>query len=71
MSLWEAHPITEFLVCANEDGSAKANCDPSKAADWLPIEKYPAPKAGHQAALTGEATSNEPATKPATPAPPR
>jgi len=47
MSLWEVHPVTEFLVCAMEDGSPKARCDPSRAADWLPIENYPAPPPGH------------------------
>jgi len=32
MSLWEIHPITEFLVCRRE------HCDPKKPGDWTALE---------------------------------
>jgi len=32
-SLWEVHPITQFLVCSKSDNS----CDPSQAGDWIPL----------------------------------
>jgi len=32
-SLWEAHPLTQFVVCTKPDNS----CDPSQAADWTPL----------------------------------
>jgi uncharacterized protein YgiM (DUF1202 family) len=32
-SLWEIHPITQFMVCTKMDNS----CDPSHAGDWTPL----------------------------------
>jgi len=32
MSLWEIHPITEFLVCRRD------HCDPSQHSDWTSLE---------------------------------
>lgn len=32
-SLWEIHPITQFVVCTKTDNS----CDPAQAADWAPL----------------------------------
>jgi Bacterial SH3 domain len=32
-SLWEIHPITQFMVCTKMDSS----CDPSHAGDWTPL----------------------------------
>jgi uncharacterized protein YgiM (DUF1202 family) len=32
-SLWEIHPITQFLVCTKMDNS----CDASRAEDWAPL----------------------------------
>jgi hypothetical protein len=44
MSLWEVHPITEFLVCSDEAGNKPAqDCDVNKGATWLPIDRYPTP----------------------------
>jgi hypothetical protein len=36
MSLWEVHPISEFLVCTG----TKA-CDPKKKTDWTKLEDVP------------------------------
>jgi hypothetical protein len=32
-SLFEIHPITQFVVCIKSDNS----CDPSQSSDWAPI----------------------------------
>ncbi|HXM24093.1 MAG TPA: SH3 domain-containing protein [Terriglobales bacterium] len=32
-SLWEVHPIVQFLVCTKSDNS----CDPNQAGDWAPL----------------------------------
>ena len=32
-SLWEIHPVTQFLVCMKTDNS----CDPTLAGDWAPL----------------------------------
>jgi uncharacterized protein YgiM (DUF1202 family) len=32
-SLWEAHPLTQFVVCTKPDNT----CDPTQAADWTPL----------------------------------
>ncbi len=39
MSLWEIHPITQFLVCT-KPGNA---CDPAKQGEWTLLEDYPEP----------------------------
>ena len=35
-SLWEIHPITEFMVCAKAGNS----CDPDTAGDWKTLENF-------------------------------
>lgn len=37
-SLWEVHPITEFLVCP------KASCDPKVTSQWTKLEDLPEPE---------------------------
>ena len=32
-SLWEVHPITQFVVCTKADNS----CDPARPGDWAPL----------------------------------
>jgi len=32
-SLWEAHPLTQFVVCTKPDNS----CDPTQPGDWTPL----------------------------------
>jgi hypothetical protein len=43
MSLWEVHPITQFLVCM-KPGNA---CDPAKEGEWTLLEDYPEPAHTH------------------------
>lgn len=43
MSLWEVHPITQFLVCT-KSGNA---CDPAKEGEWTLLEDYPKPAYTH------------------------
>jgi hypothetical protein len=35
-SLWEIHPVTEFLVCKKANNS----CDPGTASDWKTLESF-------------------------------
>jgi len=36
-SLWEAHPLTQFVVCTKPDNS----CDPAQTGDWTPLGVNP------------------------------
>jgi Bacterial SH3 domain len=36
-SLWEAHPLTQFVVCTKPDNS----CDPTQTGDWTPLGVNP------------------------------
>jgi hypothetical protein len=33
-SLWEIHPVAQFVVCGNLDNT----CDPSQPGDWIPLD---------------------------------
>jgi hypothetical protein len=43
MSLWEVHPITQFLVCTKSDNA----CEPAKEGEWTLLEDYPEPAHTH------------------------